>query len=52
VRVLHDGELPAGPFAIEWDGRDDGGHVAARGVYLYVVRTPDGARSGRLVRIR
>jgi len=34
VRTLHDGALAAGPHALAWDGRDEGGHAAASGVYL------------------
>lgn len=36
VRRLVDGatQLP-GPYAVTWDGRDDGGHPVAAGVYFY-----------------
>lgn len=33
VRTLHDGELPAGPHVLRWDGRDAGGARAAAGLY-------------------
>jgi hypothetical protein len=38
VRSLVDGDLPAGEFAVTWDGRDDRGRHAAAGVYFYVFR--------------
>ncbi|MDO9693147.1 MAG: FlgD immunoglobulin-like domain containing protein [Candidatus Latescibacteria bacterium] len=34
VRTLHEGDLAAGPHALAWDGRNDGGRAAASGVYL------------------
>ncbi|MBK9305445.1 MAG: T9SS type A sorting domain-containing protein [bacterium] len=34
VRSLHEGDLAAGPHALAWDGRNDGGRAAASGVYL------------------
>jgi hypothetical protein len=41
VRVLADGQLPAGEHAVHWNGRDDGGRAAASGVY-YVRLAADG----------
>lgn len=34
VRGLLDGDLPAGPRAVAWDGRDDTGRTVAAGSYL------------------
>lgn len=34
VCTLHEGDLAAGPHALAWDGRNDGGRAAASGVYL------------------
>jgi hypothetical protein len=34
VRSLHQGELTAGPIALRWDGRNDGGAPVPSGVYL------------------
>lgn len=52
VRVLADGELPAGPHAVRWDGRTDGGALAAPGVYLAVLETAAGRLATRVVRVR
>lgn len=35
VRVLRDGDLPAGAHVAVWDGRDDRGGAAASGVYFF-----------------
>jgi hypothetical protein len=35
VRTLHDGMIEAGTHSREWNGRDDGGSMAASGIYLY-----------------
>ncbi len=54
VRVLVDGQLlAAGEHRSVWDGRDDGGHELASGVYLarlHVAGMPP--QTGRLVRVR
>ena len=42
VATLHEGELAAGPHAIQWDGRTSDGSVAASGTYWYELRTPGG----------
>lgn len=34
VRTLVDGELPAGPHRVAWDGTGDGGRTAPAGVYF------------------
>ncbi|MEZ4397113.1 MAG: S8 family serine peptidase [Candidatus Krumholzibacteriia bacterium] len=34
LRRLHAGRLDAGAHALSWDGRDDGGHPVASGVYV------------------
>ncbi len=35
-----------------WDGRNDDGQDAASGVYLWIVKSPDGVKSGKLIVIR
>jgi hypothetical protein len=35
VRMLRDGDFPAGHHAVDWDRGDAGGHRARPGVYLY-----------------
>ncbi len=42
VRDLGAREFSAGPHAVEWDGRDEGGRRVASGIYHYVLQTPDG----------
>jgi photosystem II stability/assembly factor-like uncharacterized protein len=43
VRTLVDHTLAAGDHAARWDGRDDGGHLMAAGVYLARLQPPTGA---------
>jgi hypothetical protein len=43
VRTLVDGEVPAGPSQVRWDGRDGGGNPLASGIYFY--RLEDGQRT-------
>lgn len=40
VRTLVETRQSAGHYSVLWDGRDDGGHAAASGVYLYRINTP------------
>jgi hypothetical protein len=35
VRMLVEGNRPAGTYAEPWDGKDDGGRVVASGIYFY-----------------
>lgn len=37
-RLLRD-ELPAGAHVVDWDGRDERGHLVGTGIYLYRVET-------------
>lgn len=46
VRVLRDGELPAGLHSATWDGRDAGGRRTASGAYFAVLRA--GRRDARV----
>ncbi len=41
VRTIASRSLPAGAHAVSWDGRDDGGHRAASGIYFAIVRAGD-----------
>jgi hypothetical protein len=47
VRVLWNGDLPAGPGAVLWDGRTESGVRAGSGIYLYALEDPSGARTSR-----
>ena len=48
VRLLVDGELGAGTWEFMWDGYDDDGRSVASGTYLYHLRTPGTAASGKV----
>jgi hypothetical protein len=52
VRSFGAGAFAAGARRVSWDGRDDGGRLAAPGVYLVRYRTPAGERATRFVRLR
>ncbi len=51
VRVLIDESHPAGERLTTWDGRDDSGRAAPRGVYFVRLSTPFGERSVRLLHL-
>ena len=52
VRRLVDGVTQwAGPYAVTWDGRDDGGRPAAAGVYFYRLESGGDAATARTVKI-
>jgi cytochrome c peroxidase len=52
VRRLVDGATQlAGPYAVVWDGRDDGGRPAAAGVYFYRLESGGNAATARTVKI-
>jgi photosystem II stability/assembly factor-like uncharacterized protein len=53
VRVLEEGERPAGRHDVAWDGRDDAGRLARAGSYRYRLELPDGTALARgMVRLR
>jgi len=52
VRSLAARPFAAGAHALTWDGRDDGGHATAPGVYFVRVETPAGTRSSQVTRLR
>ena len=52
VRVLADGDLPAGRHAYTWNGVADDGRPLASGVYLLRLTTPDGAHTGRMTMLK
>ena len=49
VRSLDEGALGVGVHSIFWDGRDDGGRRAARGIYLARVSAASGTRTARFL---
>jgi uncharacterized membrane protein len=52
VASLLQGNVPAGPHSVTWDGRDSGGSMAAAGLYFARAVTPHGSASQRLVRVQ
>ncbi|MBI2506227.1 MAG: T9SS type A sorting domain-containing protein [Candidatus Latescibacteria bacterium] len=52
VRRLAEGPQPAGQHAATWDGRDQQGHRAGSGTYLYRLETPEGVQTKKLVLVR
>lgn len=52
VRELLDARLPAGEYAVDWDGRDDSRVEAAAGAYVYRLELDGAAQTGRLVLAR
>jgi glucose/arabinose dehydrogenase len=52
IRVLHEGPLPAGMHAFEWDGRDEEGRPLPAGVYLARLSGPGGVWTHRTIRLR
>lgn len=52
VRTLVAGDLPAGPHAVVWDGRDERRQAVSSGVYLYRLQTADAVVARRLVLLK
>ncbi|KAA3618075.1 MAG: T9SS C-terminal target domain-containing protein [Calditrichaeota bacterium] len=42
VKTLIDMPVESGQISIQWDGRDDSGHVLSPGVYFYILSSPNG----------
>ena len=51
VRMLAEGEMPAGRHQLTWDGRDGSGRAAPAGVYIVRLETGSLTRSLRFVRL-
>lgn len=49
VRNVSSGTFPAGAHRIEWDGRDDAGHVVPSGLYLLRLEADARRLTGKLV---
>jgi hypothetical protein len=52
LALIHEGSLPAGPAAFEWEGRDDQGRPLASGVYFARLGHSGGNLRTKLVMIR
>ncbi len=49
IRLVYDGELPAGRHQLAWDGRDASGHRAPSGLYLLRLAAADQSITRRVV---
>ena len=49
VRTLYSGEMPAGRFSLEWEGKNEAGEQVASGVYLAVFKAGEFRQVRRLV---
>ncbi len=52
VARLHEGAVAAGVTVYRWDGRDDGGHAVAAGVYLVRMQAPGVSVAGKIVVVK
>jgi sugar lactone lactonase YvrE/cytoskeletal protein CcmA (bactofilin family) len=52
VRTLYSGEMPAGRFSVEWDGKNESGERVASGVYVYEMRAGEFVAQRKLVLMR
>ena len=52
VRTLLRAEMPAGQYAVTWDGLDNAGLPAASGTYLYRLETKQSTVSRKMVLVR
>ncbi len=52
VRVLVEGQLPAGEHVVTWDGRTDNGEALPSGVYYYELRTKQGRESRKALLLK
>ena len=52
VRTLLETSLAAGAHHVSWDGATDQGHIAANGLYHYILTTSGGTRSKQLILLK
>ncbi len=52
LRTLIDGEASAGTHTVEWDGRDNGGHLLPTGLYLIRLESGVRAENTRVLLVR
>ncbi len=52
VRHLEDEYSKEGTHTVNWDGKTDHNEVAAAGVYIYRLSTPDKQMTGRMLRLK
>ncbi|MCK6613663.1 MAG: DUF3160 domain-containing protein [Ignavibacteriaceae bacterium] len=52
VRSLYQGELPAGTYLAQWDGRNQAGAELSSGTYIYTITAGDEKVSGKLMLVK
>jgi flagellar hook assembly protein FlgD len=52
VRVLVNGEVPAGSHRVRWDGKDAQERSVSSGVYFYALETKTGSMRKKVVVVR
>ena len=52
IRTLVAGEMAAGFYSVQWDGRDEIGRESASGLYLYRLSSPRGTIVRRMLLVR
>lgn len=52
VRSLYNGELTAGTYLVQWDGRNQQGGELSSGTYIYMLRAGDEKTSGKLMLVK
>jgi len=52
VKVLFEGDLPAGKHEVIWDGKDESGAEVASGVYLYRLKTGQGTITRKMILLK
>ena len=52
VRTVTDGALPGGEHRIAWDGRDEDGNAAARGLYFCHVKAGSVEKTAKILRMK
>jgi choice-of-anchor B domain-containing protein len=52
IRTLVNGVQAAGPQSVQWDGRDQAGHLAASGVYFYRLEAGGGTETRQMVLLK
>lgn len=52
VRTLVNGKQPAGPYSIEWNGRNDNGAILPSGIYVYRLTVGEQTSSRRMLLLK
>jgi hypothetical protein len=52
IKILAEGNWDAGTYTTEWRGRDQGNNPQASGVYLAILRGPEGVKSKKMLLLK